>query len=154
LYWLWADGRGCVNPPKRSPLVVFNKSKYLANNNAEFMYIQWTYAVQKFVEFCPEISDLWGWLIRLARRKGRVSYLTYFSTNSGCNSVLACPGSLQNAKSLFGGSLVVSSGCEMSLGRNYLSYAIVEVYRFCNLELVPISTTTCPNLPRLVSLDY
>jgi len=39
------------------------------------------------------------------------------------------------------------------LGENYLSYATVEVSQFSSLEMVPISTTTSLDLPKLVPID-
>jgi hypothetical protein len=39
------------------------------------------------------------------------------------------------------------------LGENYLSYATIEGLPICNVELLPISTSTSPKQPRLVPID-
>jgi hypothetical protein len=105
------------------------------------------------MEFNQELADLWGGWWRGGGEGGGLPTPLDFSTNSGWNFVPSLLESLWHGRRLFGGSFAVSRYCKMLLGENYLSYVTIEVYHSWNIEIVPISTTTSPNLPRQVLID-
>jgi hypothetical protein len=49
--------------PQWTPLVGLSISQFLANNNAESIYILQSYTVRKGVQVDQKLVELWGWLL-------------------------------------------------------------------------------------------